>query len=154
MIGIHFGGEKVKMSENEKSYNMATPFEVIIEDIKKQLSYNKKSNINTTSISEYTNYRNKINLIYIKCNKKHEWHDPERIFGDKFVENNKDNINLKINGKECKLIGKYDLKNGVNNIEINIIKNLTNLEKLFYKAWSLKGIEELKYLDKKEITDF
>ena len=50
VIGIHFGGEKV--SENAKLYNMATPFGAIIGDIKKQLSYNKKSNINCTNIIE------------------------------------------------------------------------------------------------------
>ena len=152
VIGIHFGGEKVKMSENEKSYNMATPLDVIIEDIKKQISYNKKSNINTTNIIEY---RDKINLIYVKCNnKEHLEHNPNRLFGHEFVENNKDNIILKINGKESKLIEEYDLKNGDNNIEINLINNLTNLEKMFYKACSLKGIEELKYLNTKEINNF
>ena len=36
VIGIHFDGQKVKLSENEKLYNMATPFDVIIEDIKKK----------------------------------------------------------------------------------------------------------------------
>ena len=55
------------------------------------------------------------------------WHKPNRLFGPKFVENNKDNIIFKINGKASKLIEEYDLKNGVNNLEINIINNLTNL---------------------------
>ena len=66
VIGIHFGGQKLKMSENEKLYNMATPFDAIIKDIKKQLSCEEKSNINDTSIIENINYRNKINLIYVK----------------------------------------------------------------------------------------
>ena len=73
---------------------------------------------------------------------------------DEFVENNKDNIILKINGKESKLIEEYDLKNGVNNIEINIINNLTNVEKMFYEACPLKGIEELKFLNTKEVNNF
>ena len=64
VIGIHFGGQKSNM------YNIATSFDVIIEDIKKQLSYNKKGNSNTTHIIEYKNYRNKINLIYDKYVKK------------------------------------------------------------------------------------
>ena len=152
VIGIHFGGEKVKMSENEKSYNMATPFDAIIEDIKKQISYNKKSYINTTNIIEC---RNTINLRYIKCNnKEHLEHNPNRLFGHEFVQNNKDNIILKINGKESKLIEEYDLKNGINNIEINITNNLNNLEKMFYQSCSLKEIEELKYLNTKEVINF
>ena len=117
-------------------YNIATPFDVIIKDIKNQLSYNKKNN--TTNIIKY---RNKINLIYEKCNKYHFWHCPNKIFGSEFVLNNKDNIILKINGKESKLVEEYDLKNGVNNIEINLINKLTNLEEMFCNACSLKGIE-------------
>ena len=150
VIGIHLGGEKVKKSEN--MYNIATPFDVIIKDIKNQLSYNKKNN--TTKIIKY---RNKINLIYEKCNKDHFdrlFHNPNQIFGRKFVRNNKDNIILKINGKESKLVEEYDLNNGVNNIEINIINKLTNLEDMFYYACSLKGIEELKYLNITEINNF
>ena len=147
VIGIHLGGEKVKKSEN--MYNIATPFDVIIKDIKNQLSYNKKNN--TTNIIKY---RNKINLIYEKCNIDHFSHNPNQIFGTKFVQNNKDNIILKINGKESKLVEEYDLKNGVNNIEINLINKLTNLEDMFYDACSLKGIEELKYLNITEINNF
>ena len=94
-------------------------------------------------------------MIYVKCNNKgHYEHNPNRLFSHEFVENNKDNIILKINGKESKLIVKYDLKNGVNNIKINIIINLTSLEKMLYEACSLKRIEELKYLNAKEVNNF
>jgi hypothetical protein len=50
-------------------------------------------------------------------------HNPNRLFGHEFVENNKYNIILKINGKESELIEEYVLKNGDNNIEISIINN-------------------------------
>ena len=71
----------------------------------------------------------------------------QKIFGTDFVKNNKNILELIINDTKNEIIDEYDLKNGVNNIEINIIKNLTNLEKMFYEACSLKGIEELKYLN-------
>ena len=59
VIGIHFGGQKSKKSKNKNKYNIATPFDVIIEDIKNQLSNNKKSNSNNTNIIEYGNIINK-----------------------------------------------------------------------------------------------
>ena len=45
-----------------------------------------------------------------------------QIFGDKFVKKNNNNIELNINGYKSKLISKYKLKKGENNI-ILIIKN-------------------------------
>ena len=44
-------------------------------------------------------YRDEINLIYIT-----EKEDNYNIFGEEFVENNKDNIELNINGEKSKLI--------------------------------------------------
>ena len=67
VIGIHLGGQKFKMSDNKNMYNIATCFDVIIEDIKNQLFYNKKNNINNNDIIKY---RNKINLIYVKYDKE------------------------------------------------------------------------------------
>ena len=64
--------------------------------------------------------RNKINLIY-ECLKDGN----ENIFGKKFVENNKNNIELVINGIKSELVEKYELKKGKNNIEI-LIKNKIN----------------------------
>ena len=57
-------------------------------------------------------FKNEINLLYIG-NKKEE-----QIFGDKFVENNKNNIELEINGKRIKLIGEYELNENKNNIKM------------------------------------
>ena len=150
VIGIHLGGQKCKMFENKNMYNIATPFDIIIEDIKNKLFYNNKNNINTNIIK----YRNTINLIYDKHTKKGWYGNPNILFGTEFVKNNKDKIILKINGKESKLIEEYNLKNGVNNIEINIINKLTNIEFMFWGAISLKNIDDLKYLNTKEINNF
>ena len=57
--------------------------------------------------------------------------NPNRIFGSKFVENNKNNITLIINGKKSELIEEYELKEGKNNVQIIINNKLTNLENMF-----------------------
>ena len=43
-------------------------------------------------------------------------------YGKKFIENNKNNIELVINGIKSELVKDYKLKKGKNNIEI-LIKN-------------------------------
>ena len=52
-------------------------------------------------------YNNEINLKYITREEKEE-----NIFGYKFVENNKDNIELEINGEKSKLVKRYKLIKG------------------------------------------
>ena len=76
------------------------------------------------------------------------------IFGYKFVENNKNNIDLRINGKKQELVSEYKLNKGENVIEILIKNKLTNLESMFFDCTKLKNIEELKYLDTKEVNNF
>ena len=76
------------------------------------------------------------------------------IFGEKFVENNKNNIDLIINGIKEELVKGYKLKKGENKIEIIIKNKITNLEYMFYNCTKLKNIEELKNLDTKEVNNF
>ena len=79
ILGIHTSGVDINNNSNNQWVNFATPFDIIIKDIKEQLS-NKKNE-----------YKNRINLIY---DKKEEGKDDNNIFGKKFVEKNKDKINL------------------------------------------------------------
>ena len=153
IIGIHFGTKKkyMKKSEQKKDEsgdnfdsNLATPFDAIIKDIIDKLS----ENIYYTKIIQY---RKTINLIY---NKKNKDVNCNRIFGSKFVENNKDKIILIINNKRYKLIEEYNLKEGRNNIQIIIVSQLTNLEYMFENAISLENIEELLYLDTEKVNNF
>ena len=147
IIGIHHGSI---ILDNKYLYNLATPFDIIIKDIKEQLFNNNKNKINY--INNNIEYRNKINLIYDKKNNFYGWEN--RIFGSEFVKNNKDNIKLKINGRESNLVEEYNLKEGENNIELIILNKLTNLEGMFCGVNSLKNIEELKYLNTKEVNNF
>ena len=92
--------------------------------------------------------KNEINLIY-KGNYKEE-----RIFGEDFVERNKNNIKLNINGTDTKLVKSYKLKFGNNNIKLLIMNKLTDLSRMFYKCDTLYNIEELKYLDISGVNGF
>ena len=114
----------------------------LVEAVKKLKELEK----NITSFSEY---RNEINLQYTT-----EESGLYNIFGKKFEENNKDNIELVINDKNSKLISQYQLKEGVNKIKLIMKKRLNNLEYMFYDCNTLSNIEELKYLDTKEVTNF
>ena len=102
-------------------------------------------------IDDFNNkkYINEINIIY-KTNKEGD----ENIFGEKFVENNKKNIDLEINGKKSILINRYKLKEGNNKIKIIIKNKISNIEYMFCDCKSLKNITELEYLDTKDINNF
>ena len=143
-LGIHLGPDK--SSGNQYNY-LATSFNIILKDIKDKLSGNFANNVD--KIIEYPKM---INLIY---NKNSEYKHSNNIFGSEFVKNNKYNIKLKINGIECQLLKEsYDLKKGINNIQLIIINKLTNLESMFLNCISLKNIDELKYLDTKGVNNF
>ena len=71
--------------------------------------------------------QNKINLIYY-TNYKGFF----EIFGKKFVQNNRENIELNINDKQNPVVEKYELKEGKNKITLVIKNHLTNLSNMFY----------------------
>ena len=94
-------------------------------------------------------YKNSITIKYFVKSKGNY-----NIFGSEFVENNKENINLIINGKNTPLIDNYQLKDGENSITIIIKNNLTNLSYMFSWCNSLVDINELKYLNVQYSKDF
>ena len=121
VIGIHYG----RKMENEKiTHNLGTSFEYIIKDITDTLSGNN---------------------IKLKYNTNNKDKNRNRIFGTKFVENNRENIKLVINGKQNALVEEYDLKKGDNDIETIINKDLTYLNWMFNDVISLKNIKGLIY---------
>ena len=129
VIGVHYGCPK---NINYK-YNYGTYIKYAINEI------NKK----------YEKYKNEINLKYITKEENYG-----NIFGKKFVENNKNNIELEINGKKSELRYRYKLVKGENNIKMIIKNKITNLEYMFKWCDTLKDINELKYLDTKDINNF
>ena len=100
-------------------------------------------------IDEFNRYKNEINILY-KTDKESE----VNIFGKQFVQNNKNNIELVINGNKIDLINRYKLKKGENIIKIIIKNKITNLEYMFYNCESLQNIKELEYMDTRDISNF
>ena len=98
---------------------------------------------------EEIKYKNEINIKYFT-----EKEGKFPIFGEKFVTNNNKNINLKINGKNSALVQKFDLKEGENNVTICITNTLKNLSGMFSYCKTLYNIDELKYLNTENVTDF
>ena len=142
-----FNNNKIKKTGNEELDDLIK--RLLEKDYEKRLSWD-----------EYFNHPffypllNKINLIYYKKEEKDNWNRDNNLFGEKFVENNKNNITLKINGIESALVQKYELKYGENNLEIIIKNKITNFEHMFYDCISLKNIEGLKYLDASDGNNF
>ena len=137
-------------NENETNKNVVTN-ENKIESINKNQANNNKKNIEANDIKKENDneYRNNIKLFYYT-----EKEDLYKIFGNKFVNNNKYKIDLIINGEKSKLVEEEYLIKGENKIELNIKSKITNLEHMFYKCSTLKNIDELKYLNTKDINNF
>ena len=125
--------------------------EVLNDLVKRLLEKDYKKRINWDEYFNHSFFKNKniINIIYYI-----EKDGEENIFGENFVKNNKEKIELVINGIKNKLVKKYKLKRGENNIQIIVKDKLINLKDMFNGCRTLKNIDELKYLDTKDITDF
>ena len=79
-----------------------------------------------------------------------------RIFGEKFVENNKNHCKIIYNKKEHALVGTFKVEN-INGDELSIklkgIMNITNASYLFYECSSLLYIPDISKWDTKNVTD-
>ena len=108
-------------------------------NIKKDNKNNMKNNT----------YRKEINLKYINNIEGYV-----NIFGKKFVEINKDNIELIIKNKKNELVSSYKLEKGENNIKMIINNKINNLSHMFDECKNIINIDELKFLDTKDCVDF
>ena len=113
--------EKEMMNKFNKIYNLYYK----IKDNQIQSQSEIKNNEIYKGV-EAIKYKNHINLIY-----KTEDKGKYKIFGEDFVKNNKNNIELLINGIKSELIEEFDLKKGNNNIKLFIKNNLVNLSYMF-----------------------
>ena len=107
---------------------------------------NNLEKVNKLKVDEY---KDKINLIYFA-----NYGNNYRIFGNAFVNNNADNIELIINGKQSKLVSNCILYKGENIITLIIKKKLKDLSKMFYMCDNVKDISQLEYLYINEVKDF
>ena len=118
-------------------------------EINISINENNNNNIESSNDSKISEYINKINLIYYAKNE-----GDYNIFGEKFEKNNKDDIELIINGKNNTLISKSSLKKGENLVTMIIKKNAINLSYMFYYCNILKDISDLKYLEVSNSQNF
>ena len=123
-----------------------------IDNIKRFIETNNNILNNSNNLvknTELKNDNNDITLIYFT-----EEEGVENIFGKNFVKNNKNNIDIIINGNKNNLVHKYKLKKGENKITLIIKEKLTNLSYMFNCCYSLKNIDGLKFLNTSDVTDF
>ena len=137
---------------------------ILLDLIKKLLEKEASKRIDWDKYFNHIFFKSKIKLIYY-VDREDEVKDIigrnidgkdviYTIFGEEFVENNKNNIDLIINEDKKGLVKEYKLNKGENKIEIIIKNNIINLQNMFYCCSKLTNIEELKYLDTKEVKNF
>ena len=144
---------KMKIKNNNKlndiiNYEISKVINEELDYINENIYNNKINNITKPNYM-LNEYKNEINLKYYVNNKS-----MCKIFGDNFINHNKNNIELKINGKNNPLVREYELKSGENVITLLIKNQLTYLNSMFSDCKNLKDISELKYLNVNEVNDF
>ena len=141
----------IELEEEIRLTNEEMIKELIIEikTIKKEKNRLENQVYELDNIVNKNKYKNEIKLIY-----NTEKEEDCRIFGDKFVKNNINNIELNINGNKSKLVSTYELKKGDNNVKMIIKNKIKDLSHMFKYCKKLKNIDELKYLNIKYYTDF
>ena len=98
--------------------------------------------------------KNEINIKY-KINKEDEYIN---IFGEEFVENNKNICKYIYDNKEYELSPKFDLKSfdtskDILEIKLTGIKNITNMSDLFNDCKYILNINDISEMDTSNITD-
>lgn len=100
---------------------------------------------------------NKNNQDELTCTHKIEKKlETLRIFGDKFVENNKNNCRIFYNGEEHDLSGTINVKGkGLKDLEIKLkgLTKITNSSYMFYGCSSLIYLSDMSKWDTKNISD-
>ena len=120
-----------------------------INGINHRRSCDSKKTVGNKNKEKNIKYKNEINLIY-----NAPYTSYHKIFGKNFVEVNKNNISLVINGKNSKLVEEYRLNKGKNIVSIIIKKDLIDLGSMFDGCTTLKDFEELRYLNTEKVTNF
>jgi len=98
-------------------------------------------------------YLNKITIIY-KINKNNKI----RLFGKKFVENNKENCKIIINNIEQDLCEELNILENFKNMQkleiiLKEIKQINNISHIFEDCVSLLSLPNISELDTKNITN-
>ena len=116
-----------------------------VEDVKNKMKY---------LIDYFINYKNEVTVIY-KINKNE---NEIRLFGQKFIENNKCKCYIIINNKNKELIEFYKLSEKEKKIENIIIKVIfkdiiTNMSYMFSNCSNLSSLPDISKLNTNNVTD-
>ena len=123
----------------------------IIKEIKEINNDNKNKLEKLINIYNKMNYKNEINIIY-KINKE----EKIKIFGEKFVENNKDKCKIIYNNKEYELKEELVIKNkkeSILNIKLLNINNVTYMNGMFCRCSSLSSLPDISKWNTNNITN-
>ena len=148
---ISLWGIDIKLEEEIRLTNEEMIKELVdeIKNLKNEKNDLEKQVYELDNIVNKDKYKNEINLIY-----NTDVEDEYQIFGDEFVRKNNKNIELNINGNKSKLVNKYILKEGENNIKMIIKDKIKDLQHMFDSCENLPNIDELKYLNVKYCINF
>jgi surface protein len=154
IIGIH------KQAKVEGQYNIGVFIYYIIQDF--IAKYNNRKN-------QYEGYSKKESILKeIKADPiskdeiriKYKIDNPKeiRLFGDKFVENNKNKCKIIIDKKEEKLIAWWEIDKAYKNeefleITLNGLTKVTNMSHIFNGCSTLISFDDISNLDMKNVTD-
>jgi len=127
--------------------------EVLNDLVKRLLEKDSEKRISWEEYFKHPFFETKkdINIIYYV---EEDEEKEQNIFGKEFVKNNFNKIELVINGKNNKLIEKYKLKKGKNNIQIIINEEITNFSYMFSLCSSLSDIKSLENWNVSNGTNF
>ena len=165
----HFSKNNIELNKNIKD---GKNMEINIKNIRDKNKNINNNNLNEKNADNNKNYisnnilnRNKLNqttiIYYIKKAENDEEYaynkNQIKIFGKKFVENNKNNCYLLVNGKQNELCQNLILNEGEKNdfFKIKLIekKTITNMSDMFYNCTSLNTLPDISEWDTKNVNN-
>ena len=146
VVGIHYGGGHLK-------YNKGTFIKYAINAFNNKYKNNFLNNISKKPKSKNKEVLNEINLIYTTGD-----YEYIRIFSKKFVENNKENCKIIINGKELEICEYIDrtkmiINNNILKVKLKEIKPIINMSYMFFECRRLISLPDISEWDFKNVID-
>ena len=146
VVGIHYGGGHFNI-------NKGTFIKYAIDAFNNKYKNNLIENNNKNISLKNKEVLNEMTLIYLAGD-----YDYIRIFSKKFIENNKDNCIIIINGKEyeiCEYIDKTKIKiyNNILKVKLREIKPISNMSYIFFECRRLISLPDISEWDFKNVID-
>ena len=152
------------------NYNIENKNYEILVNINNIYNFNEKAIKDINEIINENKIENKIKYLYSIYDKMITTNeiiikycigkeDKIRIFGDKFVENNKSNFQMIINDNSCELSSFYNIKkekekeNEVLEIKLKQTNDITNISQMFIGCSSLIELPDISKLNTNNVID-